>query len=194
MHGTLDLLEREEELSALDAALARARGGHGPGRRRRGSRWQRREDGPARGGCERRRAGTGWASAPARAVRARASVRVRGDPSAARAGGARGSVDAEPSAASRRGGGPVAPGLRAPAPTGRWRALAVGACTACTGCARTSRSGRRCCSPRRRRPVGGRAAPELPRLPGAPAGGLPLALAGHAPAGGAGVAILRDAR
>lgn len=25
MHGTLDLLEREEELSALDAALSRAR-------------------------------------------------------------------------------------------------------------------------------------------------------------------------
>ena len=29
VHGTLDLLEREEELSALDAALARARAGHG---------------------------------------------------------------------------------------------------------------------------------------------------------------------
>lgn len=29
VHGTLDLLEREEELSALDAALARARDGHG---------------------------------------------------------------------------------------------------------------------------------------------------------------------
>ncbi len=29
MHGTLDLLEREEELSALDAALARARAGQG---------------------------------------------------------------------------------------------------------------------------------------------------------------------
>ena len=70
VHGTLDLLEREEELSALDAALARARAAR-PGDRR-GGPGRHRQDEPAR-----RRAGGGARRRHAHAARPRVRARTR---------------------------------------------------------------------------------------------------------------------